>query len=310
MSRTTSLPPLLRGRVFTRAEALSAGMTPRKLRGPSVRRIHRGVYADPALPLTLPVLVAADLLHLPDDVALSHTTALAWYGLSLRPDSPRHYSTNTASQIDTGDVVLHRRLGPLHPALVRSVPVLGPDRTLVDCATLLSPREIVRAGDHLVRHGLTTPEHFADYAYDRHLNGVVRARLASLFVRERVDSVRETDMRLVIVQAGLPEPEVNATILADDGTFLARGDLVYRDWRVIVEYDGWHHERDARQRQKDLWRRERLEAAGWTVIVVTAADLEHRAALIARVWEAMRRGGYAGPAPVYIAKAADNLRRL
>ena len=78
----------------------------------------------------------------------------------------------------------------------------------------------------------------------------------------------------------------------------SRGDLVYRRFRVIVEYDGWHHERDARQRQKDHLRRERLEAAGWTVIVITAADMKDPLGIVRRVHNALVARGYCGPAPV------------
>ncbi|MEH3032978.1 MAG: DUF559 domain-containing protein [Aeromicrobium erythreum] len=126
---------------------------------------------------------------------------------------------------------------------------------------------------------------------------MVRARVAAALVRERVDSIRETDTRLVIVSSGLPEPECNVPILAPDGTWLARGDLVYAALKIIVEFDGWHHERDAVQRQKDLERRERLEAAGWSVIVVTSADLAHPTSVVARVYETLVRRGYRGPSP-------------
>jgi hypothetical protein len=39
------------------------------------------------------------------------------------------------------------------------------------------------------------------------------------------------------MDAGLPEPEVNPDIRNASGRFVGRGDLVYRRWRVIVEYD-------------------------------------------------------------------------
>ncbi len=98
--------------------------------------------------------------------------------------------------------------------------------------------------------------------------------------------------------ARLPEAELNAVVLDAAGGFLARGDLVYRAWKVVVEYDGFHHERDPRTRQHDLRRRELLEAAGWTVIVITAADLARPASVPARVHAALVLHGYTGPAPV------------
>lgn len=175
--------------------------------------------------------------------------------------------------------------------------MLGPDRSFTDSATLLSVRSLVRAGDALVRLGLTSVERLLVYVHDSHLDGVVRARKAAALVRDRVDSFRETDLRLLLMMAGLPEPDVNIDVLAADGQWLARGDLVLQRYRIVVEHDGWHHERDAAQRQKDHFRRERLEAAGWTLIVVTQADFQHPASVVVRVHEALRRRGYTGPPP-------------
>ena len=73
----------------------------------------------------------------------------------------------------------------------------------------------------------------------------------------------------------------------DRGRWLARGDLVFARHKVLVEYDGWQHERDARQRQSDHLRREQLEAAGWRVIVVTAADMARPWTVIARIRQAL-----------------------
>ena len=62
---------------------------------------------------------------------------------------------------------------------------------------------------------------------------------------------------------------------------------MYRRHKVLVEYDGWYHERDAWQRQRDILRREALEAEGWRVIVVTSADMRHPKQIAARVARAL-----------------------
>src|SRR5690606_19824415 len=110
------------------------------------------------------------------------------------------------------------------------------------------------------------------YAWGRHVHGVRRSRTNAGLVRERVRSFRETDLRLVLTLAGLPEPEVNADIFDALGNHLGCGDLVLRRWRIVLEYDGWYHERSAAQRRKDIARREALEADGWLVIVVVSGD--------------------------------------
>ncbi len=44
------------------------------------------------------------------------------------------------------------------------------------------------------------------------------------------------------------------------------------EWRIAIEYDGDHHRTDERQFARDIARVERLEAADWIVIRVTAKD--------------------------------------
>lgn len=111
-------------------------------------------------------------------------------------------------------------------------------------------------------------------------------------VRRGVASPRESDVRWTLLRSGLPEPELNVDLLDEHGAWLARGDLVYRRWKVLVEYDGFQHERDARQRQWDLHRREKLEAAGWRVIVVTAKDMAAPSTVAIRVRQALRQRGF------------------
>ena len=298
MPRSTHLPPELIGRPFTARTAASFNLSNDVLLGSRFRRIHHGVYCASQTEVTPWVLISAACLLLPADAALSHTTALQWSGVDLGPSLPLHFSTNSPAQTRLDGVVLHRRRGRIPPSVIRGVPTLGPDRTFVDCATIFGVIDLIRAGDRLVGLGLTTPEALCEYAMVRHLDGVIRARRAVAYIRSRVDSIKETDVRLLIRIGRLPEPAVNVEIFDEDGLFLACGDLVYRSHRIIIEYDGWHHERDARQRQRDHLRRERLEAAGWRVIVITVEDLRNPAGIVRRVHTALKLAGYSGAAPV------------
>ncbi|WP_299441265.1 hypothetical protein [uncultured Phycicoccus sp.] len=51
----------------------------------------------------------------------------------------------------------------------------------------------------------------------------------------------ETRARLVLHDAGFPEPEVGGAVYAAGGGWLAEGDLVWRAPRVIGEYQGEVH---------------------------------------------------------------------
>jgi hypothetical protein len=287
------LPPALAGRAFTLGEAAEHGLSRRVLQGRRIVMIFPGVYRYADTRLTLDVAIDAARSVLPDDAALSHVTNMQWRGLDIRATFPLHFATSTKLQSFREGIVLHRYQGRIRSTFLRGVPVLGPDRTFVDCGTILSVPELVRVGDWLVAHGHTELLTFRAYVLLSHLDGVLRARRAAELVREAVESPRESDVRVVLVGAGLPEPEINTDIFDATGRFLARGGLVYRDWKVLVEYDGWQHERDALQRQRDHLRRERLEAEGWRVIVVTTADLRTPGVVVDRVRRALIVRGYA-----------------
>ncbi|GAA1752859.1 hypothetical protein [Aeromicrobium alkaliterrae] len=286
-------------RPFTTAQANAAGISRDVLASARYRRLFRGVHIRAGFEIDLRTWIAAASLLLPPDAAVSHTTAMRLYGFEPTAVHPLEFSTNTRHQRRIPGIVLHRRLGSLHPRDVSGFPTLGPDRTFVDVAQRISLPELVSFGDHLVHRQLTTPDDLRAYAETHHIDGVRRARRIAPLVRAGAESPQETRVRLMLRFGRLPEPEVNAEIRDADGAFIARGNLVYRAWKVVVEYDGFHHLRDRRTWQHDLRRRELLEAAGWIVIVITAADLERPASVPARAHDALTRRGYEGPAPVH-----------
>ena len=80
----------------------------------------------------------------------------------------------------------------------------------------------------------------------------------------------ESRLRLLIIFAGLPEPDVNIVLRDVDGNWWRRFDLCYRHCKLVVEYDGRQHAYDDDQWLNDLDRREQLDRMGWRLIVVQA----------------------------------------
>ena len=286
-----SIPTALTGRTFTRQQALDHGVTDRMLAGRRFVRIHPGVYRLHDTPMTFALAVEAALLKLPSGSALSHLTGLRHRGLSIGPVQPLHVTVPTRSHVVLDGVRCHRYLRRPEIELVDGVPLVSPRRTFVDCAVLLGERQLLQVGDWLVAQGLADRHELWAYAQSTHYDGVQRARRVAPIVRAGVASPRESDVRWHLVRSGLPEPEINAEIHDEHGSWLARGDLVYREWKVLVEYDGWQHERDAKQRQWDHLRREQLEAAGWRAVVVTTADMSNPDLVTLRVRQALRSRG-------------------
>ncbi len=123
--------------------------------------------------------------------------------------------------------------------------------------------------------------------------GKVAAAKALTLVRPGAESRQETLLRLAILHAGLPEPEVNGNVCDVQGRFLGRGDMIYRRWKVIVEYDGDQHRTSTKQFDRDVLRLEGFAAAGWTVVrVVGRSFFGERDACIARIRRALSEAGW------------------
>jgi glutaryl-CoA dehydrogenase len=106
----------------------------------------------------------------------------------------------------------------------------------------------------------------------------------------------ETRLRMLIVLAGLPEPEVNIEVLDAVGRVLYRLDLSYPDLEVLVEYVGRQHRADLDQWDHDLDRRDWLDAHGWLQVqVVSRGIYRDPDKTVRRVEDALRSRGAALP---------------
>jgi len=79
----------------------------------------------------------------------------------------------------------------------------------------------------------------------------------------------ETRLRWILLEAGLPRPQVQARL----PELRARADLYYPDSRLIIEFDGGNH-RD--RLVEDNRRQNMLIKAGYKVLRFTAPDLYNR----------------------------------
>jgi hypothetical protein len=171
-------------------------------------------------------------------------------------------------------------------------------RTWLDLARILPLNDLIALGDQLIR----TPRHdfegrTAPYAsiaeiqamVGRHpnLQGIVRARQALELMRIGSDSAPETFLRLAMMDAGLPEPELQVRLRPGD-SHSPSADLGFRRRRIAVQYDGGHHLLEP-QRLSDRRRNKAFEAAGWTVLVFDRIDLDNGfSAAIRRIKRALR----------------------
>ncbi len=85
----------------------------------------------------------------------------------------------------------------------------------------------------------------------------------------------------------------------DHGLFLGCGDLVYRRWKLLIEYEGRQHAMDPVQFASDIDRYSRWRADGWDYLQVTQARLASPRALVRRVHGMLVERGYDGPVPEF-----------
>lgn len=295
MPQPRELPPELRDRAFAVADAVGRGILADRLRRTDLAAPFHGVrrpaqqaggYSDCiAYATRMPAnhvfshVTAARLLGIPLPARLSHDTRVHVTAVDGR--APR--GIRVAGYATRRETLVERVSGGLR--------VTSALRTWTDLASQLSVDELVEAGDRLIGQPRSLTTHAAmseAVGASAGLRGYRTLVRAFELVRPGSRSPRETRARLALVRAGLPEPELNAEIVLRRRT--VHGDLLYRRWRVLIEYEGDQHRADPWQWAHDLERYNDLAEAGWLVIraskTMTDGDLAARAAraLRSRGW--------------------------
>ena len=309
MKTARPLPDGFQARPFTVAEATQAGVTPKRLRHSSLKRLGKGIRVDGStseLPLSVRV---RPFIEVNDRCAASHLTAAEILLLPRRrgkgtPEMFHVIRPEGAAHLNRPQVIVHRmKLYDDEVTVLDGIPITTPERTWLDLAELLSVDELVVAGDSCVRVPHPDLEDrdmplctLADLQrmIDRHKGkrGLRRAKEAIKLIRVGSDSPQESLLRLALMRAGLPEPELNVPIISEDGARHHEPDLSYRKYKVGIEYEGEHHG-DEGQVVRDIARSERYGALGWTEVRISKRHMFNdakpavskvRAALVQAGW--------------------------
>lgn len=271
------LPSALHDRAFTVAEAREAKVTTSRLDARDLSRPSWGLRST-RLASTVDERARDLSVVLPDDAAFSHLTAARLWRLPL----PTSWAASEPLDVLSPGTPLrragvrgHRGLARREVEILRGLRVTCPVPTWADLATVpaLTVEDLVIAGDAFATRDPALLVGIVKAGAGAGGRGRRKARAASELIRSGSGSPMETRARLAFGRAGLPEPELNATVHAEDGHFLARVDFLWRDAGVIVEYEGDQHRTDRRQWESDIQRVRLLEGMGWKVIRITAADL-------------------------------------
>ncbi|GAA3900356.1 hypothetical protein GCM10022382_04190 [Microbacterium invictum] len=184
--------------------------------------------------------------------------------------------------------------------------VADPAGVWAQLAPLLTIDELIAIGDAIVhiprrrgmkrgtsRDALGTPAELAAALVAGRREGIGKLREALPRIRVGSASPGETRIRLAVVRAGLPEPDLDVDVVAADGTPIGYTELAYPRWRLLVEYEGDHHRVSRAQWNRDIEKHAACAAEGLTVIRLTSAHAyPSTGPAVRRIRDALQRAGW------------------
>lgn len=289
MRHRVPLPDTL-GLAFRVADATALGIGVERCRAPDLARPFHGVRA-----VRKPTTFAETIRCYAPRMLPSHR-CVGWTALRLwhlptpgqwTPKEPIEIAVPRDAAPPRGPRVRGRRLDAARALTWKlgGILTVDPIATLFTTADRLTVDQAVTVIDALIttadnypnlrsgRPPITVSEIEERLAQWRSFPGSKTIRAALPLARERVESPKETETRLLIVRAGLPEPVVQHEEW-DGRRFIARVDLAYPDLKIAIEYEGDGHRRDPEQWRRDIQRQRDLEDRGWIIIRLTQRDLQ------------------------------------
>lgn len=292
---------------FTRGAAIASGWSEDRVRRRALGRPFHGVrtLVEPRMHLER---AQAYRPRLRSGQFFSHLSAAVLFGIPLPTrspeDDPVHVSVLDPARPPRCRGVIGHVILPGRVAVVERLrlPVTDAASTWLLLGAELAEKELVVATDHLLftpRFDRGERPYTTRAALQAALDvfrgrGVRALRAALALSSDAAASSPETDLRLIVVSAGLPEPLANAPIRVGN-RLLAIGDLVFPKWKVLVEYDGRHHRTSDVQFSRDRQRLLDLHLAGWLVVTVRAEGLARgRSRTVLEIRAALRAHGWVG----------------
>ncbi|MFF2050156.1 hypothetical protein ACFVU2_01025 [Leifsonia sp. NPDC058194] len=272
----STAPPRLPHSPLSVRAARALGASEKRLRAPTVHRPFHGVVTA-APPTRLDEWCRAYLTVAPPGAFFSGPTAAALHGLPLpRLPSGLHVSVPAPARaprrpgihghsvrVAFGDVIVQNGLQLSSAA-----------RTWCELAETSTLEDLVVTGDALARRSADRDRlHVLRDALNRFPSRRGRPALVQALglLDPHAESPQESRLRFRLVTAGVVGFESNLPVPTASGADY-RGDLVFPERRVILEYQGDHH-REKEQYRRDLRRRLDLQADGWTIVELGPDDL-------------------------------------
>ncbi|ABL06663.1 hypothetical protein OSH39_20535 [Mycobacterium ulcerans] len=189
-----------------------------------------------------------------------------------------------------GVITRNQRIEPDEVTRVAGLAVTTLARTAFDLGRQLPGGESVARLDALMRATAFSGEDVLLLAkrYSG-ARGLRRLRATLPLVDAGAASPRESWLRMVLIDAGLPVP-VTQIPVHQNWRLVAVLDMGWQKYQVAAEYDGDQHRFDRRQYAREQWRLRKLDELGWIVIRVIAGDAPED--VVRRVRQALARRGH------------------
>lgn len=255
-----------------------------------IRQILHGVYVEARLADDVVLRAQAIACVLPDGAAICRRTAAWLMGVDARAPGEHTQPPPLECVVPVGMEPVSRPgiacyvadLPPDDVVVIGRLPTTAPTRTAVDLLRWAPPFVGLAAADALAADGLVDrPAVMESVERWRGARGTAKARYLAALIEPRTESAGESWLRLRIVDAGLPRPQVQIEVCDERGRVVWRLDLGWREKRKAVEYDGTQFHDAAHQRAHDARRRAALERDyGWRVLGVNKGDVLGRSMML------------------------------
>lgn len=276
--------------VFRGSEAVRQGrLSPYQLRT-AFRVIHPDVYLSGCATPSLRIRTAAAWLWSDRRGVVAGLAAAASHGSRWIDDDVPIDLIWRNQHAPAGVITRNLRVETDEVTRVAGLPVTTVERTAYDLARRLPIGEAVARLDALMRATPFGVDDVLELAkrYPR-ARGLRQLRAALERVDPGAASPKETWLRLLMIDAGLPTPETQIPVNEGWRT-IGVLDMGWEGYKVAAEYDGDHHRTDRRQYARDHWRIRKLEALGWIIVRVIAEDKPQD--VVRRVRDALVRRGF------------------
>jgi hypothetical protein len=277
-------------KVFRGSEALRQGRLSRYQLRAGFRAICPDVYLAKCASPSLRTRAVAAWLWSGRRGVLAGLAAAALHGAAWIDDDEPVELIWPNTRPPAGVLTRSQRMDSDEIARVAGLPVTTPARTAFDLARHLPTGEAVARLDALKRASPFSAEDVLLLA-KRYpgARGLRRLRSTLPLVDPGAASPKETWLRLLLIDAGLPVPATQIPV-QENWRLVGVLDMGWERYRVAAEYDGDHHRANRRQYAHDQRRLRKIEELGWIVVRVIAEDRpEH---VVRRVRDALRRRGY------------------